>query len=98
MASCATRSCRTRASPPSAARRPCEANARQAAAARRELNLPHHARLARRAFQRIAIPFGGVGRGLIGALEEFEQRLVGGGGCGNGLVGQNELAHGVARE
>jgi hypothetical protein len=39
------------------------------------LSLPHHAGLARRAFQRAAIPFGRIGRGLIGALQEFEQTL-----------------------
>src|SRR6478735_10915644 len=49
------------------------------------LDLPHHAGLARQTFQRVAIPLRRNSCGLIGALQEIEQRCV-------GIVGR---AHGV---
>src|SRR6185437_3357508 len=41
-----------------------------------KLDLTHQTRLARRAFQRIAVPLRGIGSGFIGALQKFEQRLI----------------------
>jgi hypothetical protein len=61
-------------------------------------NLPHHARFARIAFQRIAIPLRCVRRGLVAALQEIEQRLVGIGGRTHGIVGQDEFAERFAEE
>ena len=63
-----------------------------------ESNLSHHARLARIAFQRVAIPLRGIRRGLVGALQEIEQRLVGIGDRSHGIVGQDELAECFAEE
>src|SRR4051812_19155163 len=61
-------------------------------------NLPHHTRLAWIAFQRVAIPLRCVRRGLIGALQEIEQRLVGIGRRAHGIVGQDEFAKRFAEQ
>src|SRR6202045_3383091 len=76
----------------------CETPARQAASARRQLGLPHYARPAECAFQRFAVPLRRIGRGLIGALQEFEQRLIRLRGRAHGVVGQDELAERLAEE
>ena len=55
-------------------------------------NLPHHARPARIALQRAAIPLRSVRRGLVAALQEIEQRLIGFGSRSYGVVGQDEFA------
>jgi hypothetical protein len=39
------------------------------------LEIPHHARPARLALQRVAVPLGGVRGCVVGALQEIEQRL-----------------------
>jgi hypothetical protein len=62
------------------------------------LDLPHHARLAQRAFERIAVPFGGVCSGLIGALQKIEQRLVRRRRGAYGIVGQDEFAQCLVEE
>src|SRR3984885_6949386 len=56
------------------------------------LDLPHHAWLARRAFQRIAVPLRGIGRGVIGALQKFEQCLIRPCGRAYRVIGQDEFA------
>src|SRR5260370_17708583 len=61
-------------------------------------DLPHHAGLAQRAFQRLAVPFRGIGGSLVGALQEFEQRLVWLRGRAHGVIRQDELAERLAEE
>ena len=87
-----------RTSPLSAARRPCRPRPRQAGLARRSLDLPHHARLSRRALQRVAVPLRSIGRGVIGALQEIEQHLIRRLGGAHGVVGQDEFAERFAEE
>ena len=89
---CVARSRRAAIAAFSVARRTGRPSARQADCFRRGLDLPHHARPAQRAFQRIAIPLRGIGRGLIGALQEIEQRLVRLRGQAHGIVRQDEFA------
>src|SRR6476661_8436512 len=65
---------------------------------RASLDLPHHAGLAERAFQRGAIPFGGIGSGFIGALQELQQGPLRFCRYSHGVIGQDEFAKRLAEE
>src|SRR5204863_5926012 len=43
-------------------------------------------------FQRAAVPFSEIGRGLVGALQKFEQCRARVGGSANRLIGQDKFA------
>src|SRR5580692_9130600 len=61
-------------------------------------NLAYHAGLARRAFERVAVPFRGNGSGFISALQEIEQRVIRIGARAHSIVGQDELGQSLAEE
>src|SRR5579864_1076002 len=66
--------------------------------ARSGLDLSHHAWFSGRTFQCIAVPFGGDSRGLVGALEKFEQRSVRVRRRTDGVIRQEEFAQGLAEK
>src|SRR6478609_8865952 len=98
MALCATRSRRPRVAPLPKACHVGNPRAGTVAIARRELDLPHHTWLARWAFQRLAVPFRGIGRSLVCALQEFQEGAVGIGGGAHCVIGQKEFAKRFAEE
>ena len=51
-----------------------------------------------RSFECSAVPIAGIGRGLIGALQEFQERRVWRRGGSHGIVGQEKLAQILAEE
>ncbi len=64
----------------------------------RHLGPPYHTPAAQWAFQRFGVPFRGIGRSLIGALQEFEQRAIRIIRGAHGVIGKDEFAERFAEE